>query len=249
MSGAAEADLELGLKVNIDSTRLILDVLRRVNVKGVKVVYASSTAVFGPSQPGEVVTEAGTVPSPGSSYGAQKAMCELLLNDYSRRGLLDGRILRFPTIIVRPGMPSGAASSFCSGMFREPFKGERCQLPVGRELEVWVCATKTVVRNLIIAKDVPTERFGIGSRVVNLPGVTVTVGEMLEALREVGGEEAVALVDEKRDENVAKIVNTWPARFDTRRAEELGFVGDEGLVKAVKDYAREYGMKQDRDCF
>jgi len=237
MSGATEANLDLGLRVNVDSTRMILDILRRVK-PGIRVIYSSACAVFGPSD-GQVVTEM-TMPVPGSSYGAQKLICETLLNDFSRRGLIDGRILRLPTIIVRPGAPSGAASSFFSGIIREPLKGKKSQLPVARSLEVWVCSTRTIVRNLILARDIPEERFGCASRVVNLPGITVTVEQMLQALKGVGGEKVLSLVEEKKDPAVEDIVLSWPTRFDTTRAKELGFIGDGSLERTIQEYLKDY---------
>lgn len=265
MSGAAEVNLELGLKVNLDSMRCILDILREVN-PGVRVVFPSSCAVYGPPErPGSVITER-DAPLPGSSYGAQKLISEILLNDFSRRGLLDGRILRLPTvgqpygsilhlksytnddtcdqIMVRPGAPSGAASSFASGIFREPLKGEKSILPVPKSQEVWICSPKTVVENLIRARDIPVERFGGQSRVVNLPGLTVTVQEMLDVLQAVGGQATLRLVEEKKDETTARIVASWPTRINTARAKELGFKDDGSLVETVRDYIKQYGTKK-----
>lgn len=237
MSSAAEANLDLGLRVNVDSTRMILDILRKVK-PGIRVIYSSACAVFGPSE-GKVVTES-TMPAPASSYGAQKLMCETLLNDFSRRGLIDGRILRLPTIIVRPGAPSGAASSFFSGIIREPLKGQKSLLPVARSLEVWVCSTRTIIKNLIFACDIPEEKFGGSSRVVNLPGITVTVEQILQVLKDAGGEKALSLVEEKRDQAVEKIVHSWPARFNTYRAKELGFIEDGPLERSVREYMEDY---------
>ncbi|KAL8943245.1 MAG: hypothetical protein Q9211_001063 [Gyalolechia sp. 1 TL-2023] len=225
MSGAAEADLGLGMKVNIDATRQVFDTLRRVN-PGVKVVFASTTAVYGPPPgPDFLLTEA-SAPSPGSSYGAQKLISETLLNDFSRRNLLDGRIVRLPTVLVRPGKPTGAASSFASGIFREPLSGQKSILPVSKDLSLWICSTRTVVKNLMHARDIPAERYGVGSRVVNLPGVTVSIDEMLAALNAIGGQEAVDLVEEKRDAATEEIVGSWPAKYNTSRAKELGFADD-----------------------
>lgn len=238
MSGAAEANLELGLKVNIDSMRYMMDALRTTR-PGAKVIFPSSLAVFGPTDTDTVVDES-TLPLPQSSYGAQKQTCEILLNDFSRRGLLDGRIVRLPTIIVRPGAPSGAASSFCSGIIREPLDGERSALPVSRDLKLWVCSTRTVVRNLLIARDVPASAYGKGSRVVNLPGITVSVQEMLDALEQVGGKDALDLVEEKPDAAVANIVGSWPARFDVSRAIKLGFQGDGSLVRTLQEYLEDF---------
>ena len=205
MSGAAEANYELGLKVNFDSMRLIADALARNSpTDPIRVVFPSSLAVFGPLKPGDVVTET-TMPSPQSSYGAQKAMVELLLNDMSRRGALDARILRLPTIIVRPGNPTGAASSFCSGVLREPLNGQKAILPVSDDLELWVCSTRTIIQNLLIAGEVSSSQLEGGSRIVNMPGKTVAVAQMLEALRDVGGQKALGLIervpDEKRGED------------------------------------------------
>ncbi|KAH7377475.1 hypothetical protein BKA64DRAFT_252699 [Cadophora sp. MPI-SDFR-AT-0126] len=238
MSGAAEANLDLGLRVNIDSTRFILDVLREVK-PGIRVVFPSSLAVFGPSE-GKLVTET-TMSSPGSSYGAEKLICEILLNDFSRRGLIDGRILRLPTIIVRPGAPSGAASSFCSGIIREPLKGEKSILPVSRDLKLWVCSTRTIIKNLVYAKDIPASMFGVGSRVVNLPGATVTVDQMLQVLGDVGGQKALSMIEEKKDPAVEGIVTKWPAQFDTSLAKALGFHDDGSLARTVHEYLQDYG--------
>ncbi|MCJ1254998.1 hypothetical protein MMC24_002814 [Lignoscripta atroalba] len=247
MSGAAEANLDLGLKINIDSMRLVLDILRRNqhhHQEKVKVIFPSSLAVFGPPPPGDQLVSESTAPLPSSSYGAQKLIVETLLNDYSRRGFLDGRILRLPTIIVRPGKPSGAASSFCSGIVREPLDGQKSELPVSREMQLWVCSARTVVRNLVLAMEIPAERFaGRGSRVVNLPGVTVSVKEMLGALREVGGQEALDRVVDRRDEEVERIVGSWPARLDTSWAKELGFFDDGPLERTVREYVEDYGAE------
>ncbi|MCJ1467660.1 hypothetical protein MMC07_006285 [Pseudocyphellaria aurata] len=244
MSGSAEANLELGLKINLDSMRQIFDILREVK-PGVRVVFPSSCAVYGPpGSPKSVITER-DAPLPGTSYGAQKLISEVLLNDFSRRGLLDGRILRLPTIMVRPGAPTGAASSFASGIFREPLHGEKGILPVPKSQEVWICSPKTVVENLIRARDIPAERFGGQSRVVNLPGITVTVQQMLDVLKAVGGERALSLVEEQQDESTARIVASWPARLNTARASELGFKNDGSLVQTVRDYVEQYGIKKE----
>ena len=237
MSGASEENFDLGLSVNIDATRLIFDRLRKVN-PGVKVIFTSSCAVFGPQGP-EPVTE-DLLPQPASSYGSQKLVCEVLLNDLSRRGLLDGRIVRLPTIIVRPGKPSGAASSFCSGIIREPLSGQRAQLPVSSDLPVWVCSSRNVIHNLILAKDIRKEKFG-SSRVVNLPGATITVEEMLNALSMVGGKQALALVDHEKDPKIEEIVYSWAYKYDVRRALDLGFVAaDSSVERIVREFVEDY---------
>lgn len=198
-------------------------------------IFPSSLAVYGPTAPGEITSEL-TNPLPQSSYGAQKLMVETYLNDFSRRGLLDGRIVRLPTVVVRPGAPSAAASSFASGIIREPLQGQKSILPVSRDLEMWVCSPKTVVANLIRIKDVSKEKFGL-SRVTNLPGITVNVQQMLDALERVGGGHALNLIEEARDAKVEAIVGSWPAKFDTTRAQGLGLEADQTLVETVNEFA------------
>ncbi|KAL8892071.1 MAG: hypothetical protein Q9215_000955 [Flavoplaca cf. flavocitrina] len=260
MSGAAEADLDLGIKVNMDATRKVLDNLRTVT-PGVRIIFTSTTAVYGPPpKPGFPLTEANT-PCPGSSYGAQKLISETLLNDYSRRRLLDGRIVRLPTVsanfafgqrlgttnprslqvLVRPGKPTGAASSFASGIFREPLNGQKSVLPVSKDLSLWICSPRTIVQNLLHARDIPAEAYQDGSRVVNLPGVTVTIKEMLEALKAIGGQEALELIEERRDAPTERIVKSWPTTFDTLKGKQLGFAEDGTLAQTLKDYIEDYG--------
>lgn len=248
MSGASEQNLDLGLKINIDSMRFILDHLRLHN-PGIVVIFPSSCAIFGPQGPNsrEPVTES-TMPRPGSSYGSQKLITEVLLNDFSRRGLLDARILRLPTIIVRPGKPSGAASSFCSGIIREPLAGLPSVLPVNPEFPIWFTSTRAVVGHLIHARDLPKEVFQgekcTWGRVINLPGVTVTSNQLLEALEKVGGKGVRELVREERDEGIQNIVYGWPWRFDTSWAAELGFVGARGrelwAERVIREYMEDY---------
>jgi nucleoside-diphosphate-sugar epimerase len=238
MSGGAEANLELGWRVNWDSHRSILDHLR-THHRGTVVIFPSSLAVYGPTAAGEVTSES-TNPLPQSSYGAQKLMVETYLNDFSRRGLLDGRIVRLPTVVVRPGAPSAAASSFASGIIREPLRGQKSILPVARDLEMWVCSPRTVVTNLIRIKNVPGDKFGL-SRVTNLPGITVTVQQMLDALEKVGGSQALGLVEEERDAKIEAIVGSWPARFDTSRARGLRLEADQTLLATVNEFAESLG--------
>ncbi|KAF2732659.1 NAD-dependent epimerase/dehydratase [Polyplosphaeria fusca] len=238
MSGGAEANLDLGLAVNLDSHRLVLDYLRK-SQPGVIVVFPSSLALYGPPESPEEVISERTIPTPQSSYGAEKLIIETLVNDFSRRGLIDGRVCRLPTVIVRPGAPSAAASSFASGIVREPLKGLKSVLPVSKELEMWVCSPKTVVKNLVAIKDIPQDRFGKNQgRVVNLPGQTVSVGQILAALEAVGGQKALNLVEEKRDPKVEAIVASWPARFNIAVAKSLGLSLDISLAEEVESFAR-----------
>ncbi|KAL4876306.1 Metalloenzyme, LuxS/M16 peptidase-like protein [Aspergillus karnatakaensis] len=232
MSSGAEANFDLGIAVNLDSTRSILERLRKVQ-PGAKVVFTSSLAVYGLAPKGFVITESNFPPIPSSSYGTQKLTIELLLNDYSRRGFLDGRSVRLPTVTVRAGAPTQAASSFASGIIREPFHGEKATLPVNRDVEMWICSPYTVMRNLIHAASVPAEAWG-DSRSVNLPGLVVSVQEMLDALEEVGGRERRELVEERYDAAVDAIVQTWSPHFDPERAYKLGFQRDIPFIENVR---------------
>ncbi|KAL1955066.1 hypothetical protein VTO42DRAFT_9055 [Malbranchea cinnamomea] len=238
MSSGSEANFDLGLRVNLFATQYIFDRLRKT-MPGVKVVFTSSLAVYGPTEPGFVINERNIPQIPTSSYGTEKIICELLLNDYSRRGFLDGRSVRLPTVTVRAGKPTQAASSFASGIIREPLNGEKSVLPVKKDTELWICSPYTVVKNLLHAKDVPAEAFG-DSRSVNLPGIKVSVQEMLDVLEQVGGEEKRALVEEKYDPDVDAIVQGWSPNFDISWAKKLGFAEDMPFLESVKRYAEQY---------
>ncbi|KAH8632328.1 NAD-dependent epimerase/dehydratase-like protein [Alternaria alternata] len=234
MSSGSEANLELGLRVNFESVRQLLDTIRTKR-PGIKVVFTSSCAVFGRKAVENVATETDIVPMPESSYGTQKLMIEFLLNDYSRRGLIDGRVVRLPTVFVRAGAPTAAASSFVSGIVREPIHGQESELPVDPSIGIWLTSPRTLATNLIHAIKVPAEKFG-HFRQVLLPGYTATSGEILDALERVAGKETRALVKEKRDETTQRIVLSWPAKYDTARARELGFSEDVGLEQTIRDF-------------
>lgn len=164
-----------------------------------------------------------------------KQLCEYLINDYSRRNFIDGRILRFPTIVVRPGVPSGAASSFVSGIIREPLNNQLSVLPVSKEFPLWVCSPRTLIANIMHSVSIPAESFG-EMRQVNVPGITVTVGEILDSLVRVAGEEKLTFIEEARDEAVERIVGSWPAKFDISRAVEMGFQKDGSFDDAIREY-------------
>lgn len=229
VSSAAEADFELGIRVNLEGTRALLEACRRLPVPP-RFLFASSVAVYGGELPAVVRDDSALTPQ--SSYGTQKAVCELLINDYSRRGFIDGRVLRLPTIVVRPGRPNQAASSFASSIIREPLQGEDAVLPVPDDLALFVLSPRRVVQALVHAAGVPGEAFG-GSRSVMLPGITVTVADMLAALRRAGGDAAVARVRREPDPRVEAIVGSWPARFDTAKGERLGFAADADMDAIV----------------
>jgi len=239
VSGAAEADFDLGMRVNLDGTRALLDACR-VQKRTPRVVFASSVAVFGSPLPAVVTDD--TTPTPQSSYGVQKLVGELLVGDYSRKGFVDGRAVRLPTIVVRPGKPNAAASSFASGIIREPLAGETAICPVEPDTAMWLLSPGAAIRNLIHAHELPADAWG-GRRALNLPGLTLTVREMIEALRAVGGDAAVDRIQWQPDERIRAIVRTWPARFETRRADAMGFVRDTDFVEVVRDYARAYGKR------
>jgi len=234
MSAGSEANLELSLKVNLDSHRLMLDIIR-TKFPGTKIVFPSSCAVYGPAKPGEIFSEQ-TLPQPQGTYGAHKFMIEILINDLSRKGVIDGRCCRLPTVIVRPGKPTAAASSFASGIVREPMNGLKADLPVDEGVEVWVASPVSVVKNLVYALSVPGEMFG-GFRTVCLPGQCVTVKQILDALEAVGGKEKRALVQRKEEPEIERIVKSWPARIDTTKAKTMGMMNDLSLKEIVEGYA------------
>lgn len=236
VSAAAEADLDLGMTVNFDATRSLLEGCRAAGLAETRLIMASSVAVYGGDLPDTL--DDMTALTPQSSYGTQKAMCELLINDYSRRGLVDGCVLRLPTIVVRPGKPNAAASSFASSILREPLNGEAAVCPVPTDLDLFVMSPGRVIDALLHAATLPGEALA-PYRSVMLPGLTVSVAAMLEVLREVGGEEALARVSHEPDPRIEAIVASWPARFETRRAERLGFAGDRDFHEIVRTFITE----------
>jgi nucleoside-diphosphate-sugar epimerase len=232
VSGQAEADFDLGLRVNVDATRHLLEACRRLP-RPPRFVFTSSVAVFGGPLPTPVPET--WILNPQNSYGTQKAIGELLVNDYSRKGFVDGRALRLPTITVRPGRPNKAASSFASGILREPLAGEIAPCPVPPETPLWVSSPRAVIRHLVQAHDAPAAAFGT-SRSLNLPGLTVTAGEMVETLERVAGREVAARVRWEPDEAVAAIVTRWPARLDATRAEAMGMEADADFEAVLRAY-------------
>ncbi|WP_462380683.1 D-erythronate dehydrogenase [Pseudomonas sp. Marseille-QA0892] len=234
VSGQAEADFDLGMRVNLDATRALLEACRQ-RARQPKFVFASSLAVFGGTLPERVAeTQA---PMPQSSYGAQKAIGELMVNDYSRKGFIDGRVCRLPTISVRPGRPNAAASSFASGIIREPLAGEPSACPVPLDTQLWLCSPQTVIRNLVHAGRVDGEALG-AHRTLNLPGICVTVSDMLESLERLAGPEARARVTLEPDERIQRIVCSWPGDFDIDRPLKLGFAVDDGIDALVQAHQR-----------
>jgi nucleoside-diphosphate-sugar epimerase len=235
VSGMAEADFELGLRINVDASRTLLDVCRK-KASCPRIVFTSSVAVYGGALP-DIVTD--TTPlNPQSSYGTEKAIVELLIADYTRRGFTDGRVLRLPTITVRPGRPNAAASSFVSGIVREPLNGETSICPVDPATRVWVLSPATAIDCLIVGHDVESEALGT-NRCVNLPGISVSVGEMIAALERVAGPDVVRRIRMERDPRVERIVASWPGAWDTSRARSLGFPSDRDFDDVIRAYMNE----------
>ncbi|MDB5773258.1 MAG: NAD-dependent epimerase [Burkholderia sp.] len=230
VSGQAEADFDLGMRINLDASRQLLEACRAVGHKP-KVVFTSSVAVYGGKLP-EVVQDT-TALNPQSSYGAQKAIGELLLNDYSRRGFVDGRVLRLPTISVRPGKPNKAASSFASGIIREPLNGEEAICPVSPETRLWLLSPHKAIEALIAGHELSRESLG-NSRTINLPGISVSVADMVAALGRVAGPEPVKRIRWERNPVVERIVGSWPGAWDVTRARSLGLAGDTDFDSIVR---------------
>jgi D-erythronate 2-dehydrogenase len=231
VSGEAEADFEKGYRVNVDATRALLDAIRAADGYRPRLVFSSSIAVFGPPLPDMIGDD--HAPTPATSYGTQKALVELLLSDYSRRGFLDGIAIRLPTICVRPGAPNRAASGFFSSIIREPLNGEEAVLPVADSVRHWFASPRSAVGFLVHAAELDPAALG-ARRCVTMPGVSATVGEQIEALRSVGGDEAVRLIRRVHDGTITRIVSGWPGRFDTRRAHELGFRAETTFEEIVQ---------------
>jgi D-erythronate 2-dehydrogenase len=235
VSAMAEADFELGMRVNVDASRALLDAChaaRRVP----RVLFASSVAVYGGVLP-ELVTDS-TAVLPQSSYGAQKAIVELLVSDYTRRGFVDGRVLRLPTISVRPGRPNAAASSFASGIIREPLNGEEAVCPVDPATPLWLSSPSTAVECFIALHDLGADALG-ANRIVNAPGLSVTVAEMIASLARLAGPEVAARIRYQRDPRIEAIVASWPGAWDTTRARSLGLPADESFDAIVRQYIDE----------
>ncbi len=235
VSGQAEADFDLGMRVNLDAMRVLLERIRAVG-RCAKLVTTSSVAVFGGALP-DILPDS-QVWQPQSSYGTQKAINDLLLNDYSRRGYLDGRSLRMPTIVVRPGKPNQAASSFASGIIREPVHGVEAVCPVAAETVLWLMSPEQAIRNILHGHELPAETLG-ARRVINMPGLSVTVSAMLAALRRVCGDAAADRVAMHPDPAIEAIVNSWPGNFEVGYAKSLGFTSDPDFETVVRSFVEQ----------
>jgi len=247
VSAQAEADYDLGRRVNMRGTDAVVDACRRLVAAGGKpprVVFTSSVASFSATQSDTLPDAAKQIP--GNSYGAQKAAAELILADASRRGFMDVVSIRLPTVTVRPGRPNKAASSFFSGIIREPLLGQEAELPVPDDFAVWVCSPRRAVDWLLHAAAMDTAAMGL-DRSLSPPGISTTVGDMLRAMDDVQPG-ASALVRRVSDPAIAAIVGTWPPAFSAERARALGFVPHEPFVDVVRAFIEDdlAATRQDR---
>jgi nucleoside-diphosphate-sugar epimerase len=249
VSGQAEADTDLGYRVNLDGTRAVLDACRALGTCP-RLMFASSLAVYGGALPrrivdapsdgrgharAETVVGDDTPLTPQSSYGTQKAIGELLVNDYTRKGFVDGRALRLPTVVVRPGLPNRAASTFASSIIREPLAGKEAICPVSPDLVMALASPRRVVAALHHAHELPGEAFG-ANRSLQLPGFSVGVGDMVEAVRRAGGAAAHARIRWQHDPQIEAIVAGWPQALAAPRATALGFTADADIDEAVQAF-------------
>ena len=239
VSGGAEADFELGMRVNLDGTRAVMEVCRK-KARVPRFIFSSSVAAFGHGFP--PIVDDHVVAIPLNSYGAQKVCCEYLINDYSRRGFLDGRVLRLPTISVRPGKPNLAKSSYASGIIREPLNGIAARCPVSRDTGIWILSPNKIIDALIHAHDLPASVWGV-NRVLNLPGTTATAGEMVDALRKIAGDKVASLVEWAPDKDIQAFIDSLPVRFKTDRALQMGFVADKDVESIIRGYIEDQGIK------
>jgi D-erythronate 2-dehydrogenase len=243
VSGTAEANFDLGMRVNVDGTRYVLEACRAMNAKTGKptrFLFSSSIAVFGGTLPAVIVDS--TAATPQGSYGVQKLIGEQLVQDYSRKGFIDGRAVRVPTVVVRPGEPNGAASGFASGIIREPMNGKEAILPVDPKTKMWIASPRAVVGMFIHALQTPADAWG-WHRVLNLPGLVASMEQELAALKLVGGAAALARVKYQPDEKIIKLVDTWATTFDTARANAMGFTADKDFESIVRGYVADNGIR------
>lgn len=230
VSGEAEQDFDKGYRINLKGTMNLLESVRKAGHKP-RVVFTSSIAVFGAPFPDKIPDDFFTTPL--TSYGTQKAIGELLLSDYTRKGFLDGIGIRLPTICVRPGKPNKAASGFFSNIIREPMAGHEAVLPVSEEVMHWHASPRAAVGFLLHAATIDGEKVGT-RRNLAMPGLAVTVGEQIEALRKIAGEKVVKRIKREPDPFIEKIVAGWPRNFDTKRAAALGFKAESSFEDIIR---------------
>jgi D-erythronate 2-dehydrogenase len=237
VSGEAEADFDKGYRVNLGGIQHLFEAIRRARYRP-RVVFASSIAVFGPPFPETIPEDLALAPL--TSYGTQKAIGELLLADFSRRGFFDGIAIRFPTICVRPGKPNKAASGFFSGIIREPLKGQPAVLPVTDDVRHWFASPRAAVNFLFHAGALDLDQLG-SHRTLNMPGLSATVGEMIASLEKVAGAECVQWIQREPDPEIQRIVDGWARRLDASRAEALGFRAETSFQEIIKIHIEDEG--------
>lgn len=235
VSREAEQNFELGMRINLDATRNLLDACRQYP-QPIRFIFASSVAVYGGTLPPVVLDD--TPPKPSNSYGAQKLACEILINEYSRKGFIDGRALRLPTIIVRPGKPNPAASSFASSIVREPLQGHEAVCPVPETTGLWVLSPNRAIAAILHATNLSHDDWG-NDRSLMLPGLCVTVNDLLATVQDLGGNAARARIQFALDPEIQRIVGGWPQRFSTLRAEALGFSADASVEAIVHAFVED----------
>ena len=237
VSGDCEADLDLGLRSNLDATRALLQACRHRLSAPPVFVFSSSVAVFGdsPEQPLPAVIQDDTLPTPQNSYGIQKFIGEQLVADFTRKGHVRGRNLRLMTVSVRPGKPNGAASGFLSGILREPLAGQRAVCPVPPDTAVALASPATTIQGIVRAAETSEAEWGPRTA-LNLPALTTTVAEMVRALERLAGKEAIDLIDWQPDEAITRIIRSWPSRFENTRAARLGLRADASFDAILRAY-------------
>jgi nucleoside-diphosphate-sugar epimerase len=237
LSGGGEQDFDLAMRVNLHGNLNVLESARALGSRP-KVVFASSIAVFGGRAMPKKVGDS-TKQTPQTTYGTSKAIGELLVNDYTRKGFIDGRSARLPTVIVRPGQPNKAASSFASGVFREPLNGVECVLPVGEDTIMPVSGYRSIVEGFVRLHEADGEALG-EDRAITFPGINVTVREMIESLRRTAGNRHLGEIRFERDAMIERIVASWPTGLDFERAKKLGLPLDKSLDSIIRAYIEDY---------
>lgn len=234
VSGAAEADFALGMRANLDGTRHMLEACRALT-EPARLVFASSIAVYGRPLPERIDDETPTRPT--LSYGVQKLVCEILLEEYTRRGYVDARALRLSGVVVRPPAPNGALSGFNSDVIREPIEGRDYTCPVGPEAVIWLQTVGRCVKNLIHAAHLPSTFLG-ERRALLLPATAASIGEIVDAIRHIVSEEAAARVRYQRNDDLQTQFGAWPRKMSAARATRLGFEADAGLGEIIRGFLK-----------
>lgn len=239
VSAGGEKDFDLAMRVNLDGSRNVLEAARAIDGMP-RVTFTSSVATYGANDPADAVGEE-TKPMPQTTYGMTKVIGELMINDYSRKGFVDGRTARLPTVIIRPGKPNAAASSFCSGLFREPLQGEPCAIPVERSTRMPLIGYRTCIDGLIALHETDGKELGT-DRAVNLPSLDVTVDDMVAAVNRVATSSGISLgaITDRPAPEIQAIVSTWATRMNADRAIALGFPRDDNLDQIVEAFIEDF---------